>query len=193
MKIHENLRKDPLGDHSPESIFPSFRRGADRNPCPMMSNGKIPQPLVMNTSLFPRKRANWPLDRKAEILSRAQKILSGIEKALKVLKINENQWKSNTKHRYFNRNQWKSMKICEKDPLGDHSPESIFPPIGGPASRTVQARCVYGKIVQPLVMNPTLFPHELTTWQLSEAREVAKDPQKVATDSQKSLKSMKNQ
>ncbi len=34
MGNRENLRKDAATGRSPESIFPSFRRGADRNPCP---------------------------------------------------------------------------------------------------------------------------------------------------------------
>ena len=58
MEIHGNLRKVAGMWWSPESIFSPFSGGAAGKVCPGSLDGKILQPLVMNTTLFPRELAN---------------------------------------------------------------------------------------------------------------------------------------
>ena len=91
----------------------------------------------------------------------------------------------------INGNQWKSMEICEKDPLVGHSPESIFSPIGGAASKKVRPQTLVGKIVQRLVMNTTLFPRERANRAPNDKAEVPPRHQKIIPWIKKAVKSMK--
>ena len=76
-------KKDPPVGHIPESIFPPFRGAAARKSAPDCFDGKISQPLVMNTTSFPRELANWALNDKAEVPRKHKKNLSWITKSLK--------------------------------------------------------------------------------------------------------------
>ena len=86
MVIRKNCGKAPPVGHSPESIFSSFSGAAARKPCPQSFDGKILQPLVMNTTSFLRELANRALDDKAEVPPKHQKMPPRITKALKSLK-----------------------------------------------------------------------------------------------------------